>query len=432
VPVIAVVGGQWGDEGKGKVIDLMAGQADLVVRAQGGDNAGHTVVNDLGEFALHLVPAGIFNPNAVCIIGAGVALNPGSLIRELDALEQRGVATQGLRISERAHLVMPYHVLMDRVQEVRRGANTIGTTGRGIGPTNADKMARTGVRAGDLLDRSHFLDRLRAMVDEKNELLRWWGVEDRISFDEIASVYLEHADRLQPYIRDVTEEVASAVERDATVLLEGAQGSLLDIDFGTFPYVTTSACTVAGLCQGAGVPPRAVTQSIGVYKAYSTRVGDGPMPTELDNPVGEYLREHAHEFGTTTGRARRVGWFDGVAARYTARLNGFDAIALTRLDILDEMESIQVCVAYEVDGRRVDQFPSDPDLLANCRPVYEEHPGWKTSICGVADFEELPDEAVRFVHRLEEIVGTRADIIGVGPARDQTIARAAPGTLASR
>ncbi len=423
MPVVAVVGGQWGDEGKGKVVDLLAGGADVVVRAHGGDNAGHTVVNPYGEFALHLVPAGIFNPKALCVIGPGVALNPAVLITELDALERRGVSTRGLIISDRAHMVMPYHLLMEGLQERQRGEDAIGTTGRGIGPAYADKIERIGLRIGDLREPDALRHRLATAVEQKNRTLRALGESAAISVDQIESEYKGYADRLRPFIGDVAPVIHSALERGVSILLEGAQGTLLDLDHGTYPYATTSACTVAGLCQGSGIPPRAISHSVGVYKAYSTRVGAGPMPTELNDATGDYLREHAHEFGTTTGRARRCGWFDAVVSRYTARINGFDSIALTRLDILDEMAAIKVCIAYEIDGVRIEQPPADPALLFKCQPIYEELPGWQESLCTIVDFDELPPAAAQFVGRIEELVGVPADIVGVGPARTQTISR---------
>ncbi len=423
MPVVAVVGGQWGDEGKGKVIDLLAGEADVVIRATGGDNAGHTVVNPQGEFALHLVPAGIFNPDAMCIIAPGVALNPSILLQEIDALESRRVSTNGLLISERAHLVMPYHLMLDRLQEAQRGGDPIGVTGRGIGPAYEDKLARIGVRIGDLRQPDLLRKRVGIAVDNKNRLLRALGETQPIEAEAVVTEYLGYAERLGPFIRDVAPLIADALDRGRAVLLEGAHGTLLDLDHGTYPYATTAPCTVAGLCQGSGIPPRAISHAVGVYKAYSTRVGAGPMPTELENATGDYLRERAHEFGTTTGRARRCGWFDGVVSRYTARVNGFDSIALTRLDILDEMETINVCVAYEMDGKSVDYPPADPALFAQCRPVYEELPGWRTSICDIADFQELPPEATQFVERVERIIGARAEIVGVGPARAQSISR---------
>jgi adenylosuccinate synthase len=423
MPVVAVVGGQWGDEGKGKVVDLLAGDADVVIRAHGGDNAGHTVVNELGEFALHLVPAGIFNPSAQCIIAPGVALNPARLIEELDALERRGVSTRGLLISDRAHLVLPYHMLMDQAQEAKRGSDPIGTTGRGIGPAYGDKVERVGLRVGDLRDKDALKGRLTQIADHKNALLEMMERTDRISATQLCDECGTYAERLAPFIADVAPIVAEAVASHKAILLEGAHGTLLDLDHGTYPYATSSFCTVAGLSQGSGIPPRAITTAIGVFKAYSTRVGGGPMPTELLDATGDYLREHAHEFGTTTGRARRCGWFDGVASRYSARVNGFDSIAITRLDILDEMETVKLCTAYEVDGTHLDSLPSDPSMLARCRPIYEELSGWQTALCDIERFEDLPANAARFVRRVEEILGAPADIIGVGPARSQTISR---------
>jgi adenylosuccinate synthase len=318
---------------------------------------------------------------------------------------------------------MPYHLLFDQIQEGQRGGDAIGTTGRGIGPAYGDKVGRIGLRVGDLQYPDEFRRRLDAIVSQKNQLLQALGAEERIDAEAIAVEYLGYADRLRPFISDVAPTIAEAVERDAAILLEGAQATLLDLDHGSYPYVTTSSCTVAGLCQGSGVPPRAITRAIGVYKAYSTRVGSGPMPSELLDDKGEYLREHAHEFGTTTGRARRCGWLDTVVARYTARINGFDSMALTRLDILDEMDSVSICTAYEVDGHRMEYPPTDPAVLARCKPIYEELPGWQTSIANVADFEELPDEAIQFVERVEQLIGVPADIIGVGPERAQTISR---------
>jgi adenylosuccinate synthase len=426
MPVVAVVGGQWGDEGKGKVVDLLASEARVVIRAHGGDNAGHTVVNSQGEFALHLVPAGIFNPEATCLIGPGVAVNPAVLIKELDALESRRIAVGGLLISDRAHIVMPYHLLIDQVQERIRGSGAIGTTGRGIGPAYGDKVERIGLRMGDLLNAGVLTGRLSSVVEQKNALLRALGLNERIAADELIAACAAYTDRLRPFIADVSGIVAEALDRDAPILLEGAHGTLLDLDHGTYPYATSSSCTVAGLCQGAGVPPRALTHSIGVYKAYATRVGSGPMPTELDDDTGEYLRERAHEFGTTTGRARRCGWLDGPSARYSALVNGFDSIALTRLDVLDEMPSIRICVRYELDGKEIDRVPADPSVLDRCTPVLEELPGWETSLAAVSDFDELPDAAVRFVHRVEAVVGAPADMIGVGPSRHQTIRRSGP------
>lgn len=425
MPVIAVVGGQWGDEGKGKVIDLLSGTAEVVIRAHGGDNAGHTVVNPQGEFALHLVPAGIFNPDATCVIAPGVALNPAVLIEEMDKLEQRGISTKKLIVSDRAHMVMPYHLLLDQSQERHRGAEAIGTTGRGIGPTYGDKVARIGLRVGDLQDVRLLRTRLAAAVERTNGLLRALEQPELVDPESTLSEYLRYAERLRPLICDVAPVIAAALARDALILLEGAHGALLDLDHGTYPYVTTSSCTVAGLCQGAGIPPRAISHAIGVYKAYSTRVGAGPMPTELHDLTGDYLREHAHEFGTTTGRARRCGWFDGVVSRYTARINGFDSVALTRLDVLDELPSVKVCVAYELDGARIDQPPSDPAALARCEPIYQQLPGWRRPTSGASDFGALPPEAVRFIERVEALIEVPVTIVGVGQERSKRIVRRA-------
>lgn len=423
MPAIAVVGGQWGDEGKGKVIDLLATEAEMVIRAQGGDNAGHTVVNPRGEFVLHLAPAGIFNPDATCIIAPGVALNPAVLVREMEMLEQRGVSPKRLLVSDRAHMVLPYHPLLDRAEEHLRGDEAVGTTGRGIGPTYGDKVARVGLRIGDLLDRQGLERKLRSAVERANLFLRAMGSNEGVSLDDLIEEYRDLADRLSPYICDVSPVVASAVERGTQILLEGAQGTLLDIDHGSYPDVTSSACTVAGLCQGSGVPPRAISHALGVYKAYSTRVGAGPMPTELLDATGDYLREHAHEFGATTGRARRCGWFDGVVSRYTAAINGFDSIALTRFDMLDELPSIKICTAYRLDGKEVTSPPSDAALLSRCQPVYEELPGWQRDTAALSRFEDLPREAIRFIERVESLMRLPVALVGVGPERSQRIVR---------
>jgi len=421
--VTAVVGGQWGDEGKGKIVDLLAGQAQLAIRAQGGDNAGHTVVNPQGKFALHLVPAGIFNPQTRCVIGTGVALNPAILLEELDVLHARGVSTDNLLISERAHLVMPYHLWLDRADEAGRGSQAIGTTGRGIGPCYVDKVARTGLRAGDLRDPESFRDKLAFVIQRKREILA--DIPDVPAWDSaaVAEEYLGYARRLAPYVAEVVPVVNAAVASGQTVLIEGAHGTLLDPDYGTYPYVTSSSPTVQGLCLGAGIGPSRLTKAIGVFKAYCTRVGAGPFPTELHTPVGEQIRERGQEYGTTTGRPRRCGWFDAVAGRHAVQVNGFDALALTRLDILSAFDPIQVCVAYELDGERIDYFPSIPATLERCQPVYEELPGWLTPLDACRRYEELPAAARAYVERLQALLGAPIDSIGVGADRAQTINR---------
>lgn len=419
--VIAVVGGQWGDEGKGKIIDLLAGKADVVIRAQGGDNAGHTVVNSQGKFALHLVPAGIFNPETLCVIGAGVALNPQILITEMEELHGRGVETRHLVISERAHLVLPYHLTLDHAEEQVRGADKLGTTGRGIGPAYSDKVGRVGLRAGDLLDGQSFKERLGAAVTRKNVLLdRMYGAEP-IDCAAILDEYMPIAERLRPHITDPGPRLDQALATGQTVLIEGAHGTLLDLDYGSYPYVTTSSPTIAGLLLGAGVGPRHLSTGLGVFKAYQTRVGAGPMPTELDDDVGEAIRQAGQEYGTTTGRPRRCGWFDAVAARHSVRINGFDLLAITRLDILDDQPSLRICTSYELDGARIKEFPGRTELLERCRPVYEELPGWRVETSQARCWNDLPGEARRYVERLGELLAVPVGVIGVGEAREQSI-----------
>jgi adenylosuccinate synthase len=421
MPVIAVVGGQWGDEGKGKIIDLLAGRAHVVVRAQGGDNAGHTVVNPRGKFALHLVPAGIFNEQTRCLIGPGVALNPDTLLSEMDELARRGVSTDNLVISARAHLVMPYHPLFDKLEEESRGAGAIGTTGRGIGPTYADKVARAGIVAGDLLRPERFREKVKASVERKNRILdRLYG-HAPVAADEIIEKYLGHADRLGKYIAESEPIMEQALKEGRTILLEGGHGTLLDLDHGTYPYVTTTSCTVGGLLNGAGIGPRHLTTAIGVFKAYQSRVGAGAMPSELLDATGDFIRERGHEYGTTTGRPRRVGWFDAVAARHSMVVNGFHSIALTRIDILDELDELQVCVAYELDGEKVEHLPSQVEDLARCQPVYEGMSGWKTPTGDAQSWKDLPRQAQEYVRLIEESVGVPAGLIGVGQEREKTI-----------
>ncbi|MGE5619609.1 MAG: adenylosuccinate synthase [Sphingomonadaceae bacterium] len=421
--IVGVVGGQWGDEGKGKVIDLLAQQADVVIRSHGGNNAGHTVVNEQGKFALHLVPAGIFNPSTVCVVGPGVVLDPAILLEELDGLLQRGVNTSGLVISNRAHMVMPYHLLLDRLQEEGRGAGRIGTTGRGIGPAYMDKTSRDGLRVGDLMDIDSFRTKLARVLAAKNALLtRVYGAEP-FDLESMMEAFAGYAARLRPYIKETGPIIHEAIEQKRNVLLEGAHGTMLDPDHGTYPYVTSSSPTVAGLCLGAGIGPTQLDVAIGVYKAYCTRVGGGPMPTELHDETGDRLRERGHEFGTTTGRPRRCGWFDAVAGAHSARVNGFTSIAVTKLDVLDELPEIKICVAYRLDGKVIDYVPADPDDLGRCQPVYETMEGWDSSLADVRGFESLPPAATRYLARLQELLGVPVDVVGVGASRRQVIRR---------
>ncbi len=423
MPVIAVIGAQWGDEGKGKVIDLLAQKADVVVRFSGGDNAGHTVVNPHGEFKLHLVPSGIFSPDAVCIIGNGVVINPAVLIGEIDQLNQRGVDTTRLFISDRAHLVMPYHLLLDGLEEKSRGGKALGTTGRGIGPAFADKAARLGIRAGDLLDKEAFLERLRSILDHKNTILTKVYGANPLSLDEVYTKYCQHGERLAAHIRETVIMLDEAFDKGEKVLLEGAQGALLDPDFGTYPYTTSSSPLVGGACLGTGISPVRIGDILGVFKAYCTRVGSGPMPTELKEETGELIRQRAHEYGTTTGRPRRCGWFDAIAARHSTRINGFTGVALTRLDVLDILPQMKICVGYKLDGNKIDYFPGNIAHLSRCEPVYEEMPGWLAPTSDIRQYEELPARARQYVARLEELISSPVKLISVGERREQTILR---------
>ncbi len=425
MPVIAVIGAQWGDEGKGKVVDLLAEKANVVVRFSGGDNAGHTVVNPYGKFALQLVPSGIFSSQAVCIIGNGVVINPAVLIDEIDQLNQRGVDTSRLFISDRAHLIMPYHILLDGLEDEARGAKAIGTTRKGIGPAFADKVARYGIRAGDLLDREAFLERLRFVLDYKNTILtKVYGVEP-LSLGEVYKQYCQYGERLAPYIRETTIMLEEALNREEMVLLEGAQGTLLDPGFGTYPFVTSSSPLAGEGCLGAGIGPTKINRVLGVFKAYCSRVGTGPMPTELKDETGDLIRERGHEYGTVTGRPRRCGWFDAVAARFSTRINGFTGAAITRLDILDTLPHLKICVGYKVDGQTIDYFPANIATLEKCQPIYEELPGWQSPISHIREYEQLPLEARRYVARLEELISCPANLISVGSAREQTIEKTA-------
>ena len=421
MPAIAVIGAQWGDEGKGKIVDLLAEKANMVIRFSGGPNAGHTVSNPYGEFRLHLVPAGIFYPHTVCLIGNGVVVSPSVLIRELEQLEQKGVDTSRLFISPRAHLIMPYHTLLDKLEEEAKGSKALGTTLSGVGPAYMDKVGRLGIRVGDLLDKEGLLHRLRFVLEQKNIILiKVYGAPP-LSLEEVYDQYCQYAERLAPLIRHTEPMVKQALERKELVLLEGAQGTLLDIDFGTYPYVTSSSPIAAGAFIGSGLSPSQIEGILGVFKAYATRVGSGPMPTELRDETGDLIRQIAGEYGATTGRPRRCGWFDAVAARFSADINGLTGVALTRLDVLDKMASIKICTSYKVDGDIIDQFPSSAMILERCQPIYEELPGWQSPTAHLRHFDKLPIPARAYVKRLEELIGYPIKIISVGPRREQTI-----------
>jgi len=424
MPVVTIVGAQWGDEGKGKVVDLLAEKADLVVRFSGGDNAGHTIVNHYGEFGLHLVPSGIFYPGVTCIIGNGVAINPAVLLGEIGQLQQKGVDTSGLYISDRAHLIMPYHTLLDGLEEQSRGGRAIGTTRKGIGPCFADKTARLGIRVGDLLDKEAFLERLRPILEYKNTILTKVYGTAPLSLDEIYLQYCQYGEHLAPLVRDTTAMLAEALGRNELVLLEGAQGTLLDPDFGTYPYTTSSSPLAGGGCLGTGLGPTRIDRVLGVFKAYCTRVGSGPMPTELKDETADLIRERAHEYGTTTGRPRRCGWFDSVAARFSSRVNGLTSVAITRLDVLDVLPQIKICAGYKLDGKVISHFPASITALARCQPVYEEFPGWQSPTRDIRDYERLPVQARQYIARIEALTSCPASIISVGARREQTIHKA--------
>jgi adenylosuccinate synthase len=424
MPAIVLIGAQWGDEGKGKATDLLGDRIQWVVRYQGGNNAGHTVVLPDGQnFALHLIPSGILTPGVHNVIGNGVVVDPGVLLDELAGLEARGVDTSELLISADAHLIMPYHVAIDKVSERYLGKAKIGTTGRGIGPAYQDKVARVGVRVQDLLDEKILRQKVEAALDFKNQLLVKVYNRKAIDPEQVVDDVLKHADAFGHRIADTRLLLNQALDRGENVLLEGSQGTLLDVDHGTYPFVTSSNPTSGGASAGSGIGPTRITTVIGILKAYTTRVGSGPFPTELTDEMGERLRKTGGEFGVTTGRSRRTGWFDAVIARYAARVNGITDYFLTKLDVLSGHETVPVCVAYEVDGQRVDEMPMTQTDVHHAVPVYEELPGWFEDISACRTFEELPANARAYVEYLESIAGARISAIGVGPGREQTIVR---------
>ncbi|CAN5514406.1 adenylosuccinate synthase [soil metagenome] len=417
--VTIVLGGQWGDEGKGKVIDALAVDANMVVRANGGANAGHTVVTDQGTFKFHLIPSGILHPGCSCLIGAGVVVDPETLFRELDQLHERGIDSSSLRVSNRCHLIMPYHPVLDKLEELRRGDDRIGTTQSGMGPCYADKAARRGIRVADIKDPEYLRRRLEPILREKNEILQAIYGHEHYDLTEMAEQYASYGERLAPYVADTEALVQDAILGDQNVLLEGAQAVMLDIDYGSYPFVTSSSPTAAGVCQGAGVGPTQVNRIVAVYKAYTTRVGAGAFPTELHDATGEHLRERGAEFGTTTGRPRRTGWFDAVLARYSARLNGVSEIALTKFDILDQLETISICTGYRLDGEMVATPPARIEDYDRVEPVYENLPGWMEDTSSTLSMDDLPVNARHYVERIEELVGAQVRFIGVGPHRRQ-------------
>jgi adenylosuccinate synthase len=418
MPAYAVIGAQWGDEGKGKIIDFLAEKAAIIARYSGGNNAGHTVINDAGTFKLHLVPSGICWPHTMNVIGNGVVVDPDVLLKEI---RENNLDPSRLAVSDRAHLIMPYHVVLDQLEEAKRGNAAIGTTGRGVGPAYVDKVARQGLRVGELLDPEELALRLPDIVAFKNEIITKIYGGDPVDIDIIFALIRKWSTELAEYIHPVENLVAGAIYNNENVIVEGAQGALLDLDHGTYPYVTSSNSTVGGTLTGLGMGPRSYGGVAGVFKAYCTRVGAGPFPTEIHGEEGDRIREMAGEFGVTTGRARRIGWFDGVAAKYSARVNGFDAMIITRLDTLDGWDEIKICVAYELDGKRTDQFPIDAAMLERAIPIYESLPGWTESTRSITKPSQINDGAQAYLNKLEEVVGVPVKIVSTGPHRDETL-----------
>jgi adenylosuccinate synthase len=421
VPALVLIGAQWGDEGKGKATDLMGGAVDYVVRYQGGNNAGHTVVIGAEKYALHLIPSGILRPDCVPVIGNGVVIDPGVLLAEMAGLRERNIDTTRLLISASAHLIMPHHRALDRVTERYLGKARIGTTGRGIGPAYGDKVARTGIRVQDLLDPGILRQKLELALREKNQVLAKVYNRRRIEVDAVVDEYLDYARQLGPHIADTGLVLDTALRAGKVVLLEGSQGTLLDVDHGTYPFVTSSNPTAGGAATGAGIGPTKISRVIGIIKAYTTRVGSGPFPTELDDKVGDELRRIGGEFGVTTGRARRTGWYDAVIARYAVRVNGLTDLFLTKLDVLSGFDTVPVCVAYDVGGTRMAEMPMTQTEFHHAKPIYEEFPGWHEDISEATSFDQLPPEARDYVRALEEMSNAPISAIGVGPGRDQTL-----------
>lgn len=417
---LVVLGAQWGDEGKGKIVDLLTPHFSIVGRYQGGHNAGHTVYVNGKKFILRLIPSGILHAGVTCVIGNGVVIDPQALFAEIDELTRAGVDVgDRILISDKAHLILPYHRDLDLLSEARRGERKIGTTSRGIGPAYEDKIARRGIRVGDLADPQGLEQNIRDNVTARNRLVQ----DNTMDWRPVLAELLKYAARMRPMIRDVSVLLTSEMKAGKSILFEGAQGTLLDIDHGTYPFVTSSNASVGGVCTGLGVPPKAIGQVLGVVKAYTTRVGEGPFPTELSGEMGNRLRESGSEYGAVTGRPRRCGWFDAVAVRYAARINGLDGLALTKLDVLDGLGEISICTSYRCGDRTLTEFPSDVRQLAACEPVYETMPGWATPTAGVREFDRLPEAARRYIARLEEVSGVRSAIVSTGSERNDTILR---------
>lgn len=416
-----VLGAQWGDEGKGKMTDWLAQKADMIVRYQGGNNAGHTIAFNGKTYKLQLIPSGIFEPQKINVIGNGVVVNPKALLSELQMLKDAGVTPSNLKISSRAHLILPYHIQLDIAQEKQRGDQKVGTTHNGIGPAYMDKAARIGIRMCDLLEKDTFATKLKENLAQKNALFEKIYDEEPFDFDSLFDEYYEYGQQLKDYVTDTSVLVNEAVSAGKNVLFEGAQGIMLDLDHGTYPYVTSSNPVVGGALAGAGVGPQSLTKMVGVCKAYSTRVGEGPFPTELTNETGDWIREKAHEYGTVTGRPRRIGWFDAVAMRHAKRVSGMNCLSLNLLDIFTGLKKVKICTAYMLDGKQIDYYPASLKELERCEPVYVEFDGWTEDISAVTEYDQLPANAKKYLNRIEELTGLQLMTISVGPSREQTI-----------
>ncbi|NOJ71934.1 adenylosuccinate synthase [Paenibacillus alvei] len=416
---VVVVGTQWGDEGKGKITDFLAESADVVARYQGGNNAGHTILIDNKKYKLSLIPSGIFYTDKICVIGNGMVINPKALIQEIEYIHENGFSTDNLRISDRAHVIMPYHMVLDGLEEERKGPNKIGTTRKGIGPCYMDKAARNGIRIVDLLDKDVFEKKFRHLANEKNELIRMYGGEE-LDIEATLQEYHEYAEFIRNYVVDTSVVLNDAIDGGKKVLFEGAQGVMLDIDQGTYPFVTSSNPTAGGVCIGSGVGPSKIEEVIGVAKAYTTRVGDGPFPTELNNETGDFIREAGHEYGTVTGRARRVGWFDSVVVRHARRVSGITGLSLNSLDVLTGLETVKICTAYKCGEEIIEHYPASLDMLGKCEAIYEEMPGWSEDITGCKTLDELPESTRNYVKRVSELTGIPISIFSVGRNREQT------------
>ncbi|WP_315168372.1 adenylosuccinate synthase [Metaclostridioides mangenotii] len=421
---VAVVGSQWGDEGKGKVIDYLATQADVVIRGQGGNNAGHTLVVGDKKYALRLIPSGILNPEAINVIGNGIVFDPKGFLKELEMFEEETINPDNIKISDRAHVIFPYHKEIDALAEEARGDNKIGTTKNGIGPCYMDKTERSGIRICDLMDKDIFAAKLKPQIEAKNKIVKnIYGKEELFDFETIYNEYLGYADQIRKFIDDTTVVVYDAIKEGKKVLFEGAQGTFLDLDLGTYPFVTSSHPISGGFAVGAGVGPNMIKDVVGIVKAYTTRVGEGPFVTELNNEIGEQIRKQGNEFGVVTGRPRRCGWFDAVMVSYAARVNGLTSMSFMLLDVLSGFDKLKICTAYKMGDKIIKNFPASLDDLAKCEPVYEELDGWNEDITKVTNYDELPENAKKYIKRIEELIGVSADIVSVGPNRLQTIVR---------